>query len=49
MVCVRDMTGELKLVRMLLDRSSQLSAITSECATQLDIKRYQSQEEVVGL
>lgn len=49
MVRVRDMTGQLQPVRILLDCGSQVSAITSQCATRLGLKRYRSQVEVVGL
>jgi hypothetical protein len=46
MVRVGDSLGELQVVRALLDSGSQISAITSECATQLDLRRIKSRVEV---
>jgi len=48
-VRVRDSLGKLQTARVLLDRGSQVSAITSECATRLGLKRNKSRIEVSGL
>lgn len=49
MVRVRDSLGGLQAVRVLLDSGSQVSAITSECATRLGLRRTKSRIEVTGL
>lgn len=46
---VRHNLGKLQAVRVLLDSSSKVSTITSECATRLGLKRIKSRIEVTGL
>lgn len=46
---VHNSLGELQTVRVLLDSSSQVSAITSECVTRLRLRRTKSRIEVTGL
>lgn len=48
-VRVRNSSGELQTVRVLLDSGSQISAITLECVTRLGLKRIKSRMEVTGL
>ncbi|KAL4083901.1 hypothetical protein QTP88_029217 [Uroleucon formosanum] len=48
-VRVRDSLGKLQTARVLLDSGSQVSTITSECATRLELKRIKSRIEVSGL
>ncbi|XP_060860374.1 uncharacterized protein LOC132937587 [Metopolophium dirhodum] len=48
-VRVRDSLGKLQTARVLLDSGSQVSAITSECATRLGLKCIKSRIEVSGL
>eukprot|EP00102_Acyrthosiphon_pisum_P018371 XP_008190100.1 PREDICTED: uncharacterized protein LOC103311961 [Acyrthosiphon pisum] len=48
-VRVRDSLEKLQTARVLLDIGSQVSAITSECATRLGLKRIKSRIEVSGL
>ncbi|CAH1725392.1 unnamed protein product [Aphis gossypii] len=48
-VRVRDNVGKLQTVRVLLDSGSQISAITSQCATRLGLRHIKSRIEVTGL
>ncbi|XP_016655696.1 uncharacterized protein LOC107885925 [Acyrthosiphon pisum] len=48
-VRMRDNVGKLQTVRVLLDSGSQISAITSQCATRLGLRHTKSRIEVTGL
>lgn len=47
-VRVRDSLGGLQVVRVLLDSSSQVSTITSDCPTRLGLRRIKSRIGISG-